>query len=101
MRVVELNAIALDDSINYSNGKCMIYLLSKYLQILAKNVIAYAYNVFLVQESFPNGTILASQGNHAKQTIGIDYYMSHLSLTSLGDMGYACVRATIPLTLLR
>ena len=101
MRVVKPDAIALDDSINYSNGKCMIYLLSKYLQILAKNVIAYAYNVFLVQESFPNGTILTSQWNHTKQTVGVDYYMSHLSLTSLDDMAYACVRASIPLSLLR
>ena len=95
MRVVEPDAVALDDSINYSNSKCMIYLLSKYLQILAKNVVAYTYNIFLVQESFPNGTILTSQRNHAKQTIGVDYYMSHLSLTSLGDMAYACVRAPI------
>lgn len=101
MRVEELDAVALDDSINYSDGKCMIYLLSKYLQILAENVVAYTYNIFFVQESFPNGTILTSQGNHAKQTIGIDYYMPHLSLTSLGDMVYACVRATTPLTLLR
>ena len=95
------DTIAFDDSIDYSNGKCMINLLSKYLQILAEDVVAYTYNIFLVQESFPNGTILTSQRNHAKQTIGIYYYMSHLSLTSLGDMAYACVRAPILPPLLR
>ena len=101
MRIVGLDTIAFDDSIDYSNGKCMINLLSKYLQILAEDVVAYTYNIFLVQESFPNGTILTSQRNHAEQTIGVDYYMSHLPLTSLDDMAYAYVRASIPLSLLR
>ena len=95
MRIVELDTIAFDDSIDYSNGKCMINLLSKYLQILAEDVVAYTYNIFLVQESFPNGTILTSQRNHAKQTISIDYNMSHLSLTFGGDMVCACVRVPI------
>ena len=44
MRVEELDAVALDDSINDSDSKCMIYLLSKYLQILAENVVANTYN---------------------------------------------------------